>query len=154
MLDRPEVHHVVLAVTLAGEFLASEDPIPGVPLVGTVHGEGVGGEEGAEGQFPDPIDVEAMVGVENTRLDGVEHLEGPDDGAGGEAFDLQLVFGHLGDLLAEFLEFRVPDRAGVPAGLHLPLDRGRRRDAHHIGEPHDTRGSTCCDRGGLQETAT
>ena len=154
MLDRPEVHHVVLAVGLAGDLLAPEDLIPGVPLVGTVHPEGVGGEEGAHGDLAGPVDVEAVVGVENARLDGVEHLEGPDDRAGGEAFDQELALGHLGHLLAEVLELGVADRSGVPAGLHLPLDRGRRRQAHHAGESHDPRRGAGRHRCGLQETTT
>ena len=106
------------------------------------------------GIFPDPVDVEAVVGVEHAGLDGVEHLEGPDDRAVGETFDQQLALGHLGHLLAEVLELRVPDRTGVPAGLHLPFDRGRRRQAHHARESHDPRGGAGRHGRGLQETAT
>ena len=154
VLDRPEVHHVVLPVGLAGDLPAPEDLIPGVPLVGTVHGEGVGGEEGGHGDLAGPVDVKAVVGVENARFHGVEHLEGPDDGARGETFDQELPLGHLGHLLAEVLELGVAHRAGVPAGLHLPLDRGRRVQAHHPRETHDTRRGAGRNRCGLQETAT
>jgi len=54
-------------------------------------------------------------GVEHTGFDGVEHLESPNDRAGGQTFDQQFTLGHRSDLLAEILELRVTDRPGVQA---------------------------------------
>ena len=54
---------------------------------------------------------------------------------------VQLALRHLAHLLAEFLELGVPDRTGVPAGLHLPLDRRGCRQLHHARESHDARRS-------------
>ena len=63
---------------------------------------------------------DAMAAVENAGVDGVLHLEGGDDGAGGEYVELQASARHLVDALGvierEFMEdvFRRPCRLELP----------------------------------------
>ena len=126
VLDRAYLIHVVLAVGLPGDFLSSQSVIPGLPLVRTIQCKWIGGEKGRNRDFPGPVDVKAVHGVEDPCLDGVKHLEGAHDGTGRKSFDDQFPFGHIADIFAEFLEFDVAKGSRVPSGLNLELDGLRR----------------------------
>ena len=154
VLDGTQVHHVVGAVSLTGDLLPAEGGIPGIPLIRTVQGEGVGGEEGRHWSLARPVDVETVHGVEHPGFDRIEHLEGPDDRAGGQAFDQQLALGDFAHLFAELLELGVTDGSGIPGGLHLHLDGALRVEAHYARETHHPRGGAGRHRCALQETTT
>jgi hypothetical protein len=85
-------------------------------------------DHGKAGVLAGPVHRRRRLRIQHAGGDGVERLENPDDGSGGEGLDLEAATGGRADPLAEVLERLVGGLGGAPHGLGTPADLGLRSD--------------------------
>src|SRR4030042_2208492 len=122
MLDRPYIHHVVLAISLPGNLFSSKIFKPGLPLIRTVQCKRIGCEEPGGRLFSHPVQVKTMQGFKNTGFHCIKHLEGTHNGTSRKTLKDKFAFRDLSHPLAEILDFGESHSPCIPRCLDLPFD--------------------------------